>query len=245
MDLQLIFQLVASAAALTCSGASLTLWLLSIEPLDQRPFGKKLLIIGQAVIGGVIITGLVVSCYLAIQQANFKTGLLWAILQLDIGCLLLLLILNESRLTHILVVLSFVGTLVILLLSTSSPEHRNIFRLSFMIISLASLSFVHVQFIRFWMICVKPRHMHTNAFKLFWRHPCYTAPKHQQALWVASIGSIGLFLLLLGSTILACAKPCLWTQLTTFQVAIISLRKVAVSAYLLGAPECNTVTVEV
>ncbi|KAL4780674.1 hypothetical protein BJX76DRAFT_337448 [Aspergillus varians] len=36
----------------------------------------------------------------------------------------------------------------------------------------------------------------------------------------------------------------LWTQLATFEVAIISIRKVAISIYLLRVPECNMVTVE-
>ncbi|KAL4923411.1 uncharacterized protein BDV17DRAFT_244544 [Aspergillus undulatus] len=222
--------LIGQAAASFSSGANLMLWLLSIGGLDWRAFDKKLLIIAQAVIGGLIVIGSVVSCYLAIQQANFKADVPWVILQLEVGCLLLLAILNEylgisallSRLTHILAVFSFVGTLATLLLSTCSQEHRNIFLSLFTIISLASLSFVHAQFIRFWIICVKPGHMHANAFKLFWRYPCRTVYKHQQALWVASIVSIGLFLLLLGSMIFACVKPCLWTQLTTFQIAIIT-----------------------
>ncbi|KAL4934985.1 hypothetical protein BDV06DRAFT_217756 [Aspergillus oleicola] len=240
MDLLLIFQLTASAAASVSSGANLILWLLSIGGLNWRTFDKKLLIVSQAVIWGLLLLAQSSFIYVRLDLIRFP-GLFGVILQVETGCLLLLLITNEylsisalqSRLIHILAVLSFVGTLVILLLSTYSPEQRNIFRLSFMITSLASLSFVHVQ------------HIHTSAFKLFWRCPCHTAPKHEQALWIASVGSIGLFLLLLGSTILACTQPYLWTQLATFEVAVISIRKVAISIYLLRVPECNMVTVEV
>lgn len=74
MDLLLIFQLIASAAASASSGASLILWLLSIGGLDWRTFDKKLLIVSQAVIWGLIIIGSIVSYFLAIQQLNLKRG---------------------------------------------------------------------------------------------------------------------------------------------------------------------------
>lgn len=37
---------------------------------------------------------------------------------------------------------------------------------------------------------MKPMSLATTMFNLGWRHPGPTAPKHQKALWVASIGSI-------------------------------------------------------
>lgn len=74
MDLLLILQVTASAAATACCGASLSLWLLSSGNLNQRALDKKLLIISQAVIYGVIIIGSFVSCFLVIQQTKFKSG---------------------------------------------------------------------------------------------------------------------------------------------------------------------------
>jgi hypothetical protein len=113
MDFLLIFQVVASAAASACSAASLLLWLLSLEGLKRRVFDKKLLIIGQTVIGGVIIIGSIVPYILMIKQVNNKSGKqstslmcvflvlihfsgsFWIILRIETGCLILLLILNE------------------------------------------------------------------------------------------------------------------------------------------------------
>ncbi len=74
MNLLLMFQVTASAAASACSGASLILWLLSLGNLKRRMFDKKLLIMGQVIIGGVIIIGSIASCFLTINQANIKNG---------------------------------------------------------------------------------------------------------------------------------------------------------------------------
>ncbi|KAL4940067.1 hypothetical protein BDV06DRAFT_197485 [Aspergillus oleicola] len=60
-------------------------------------FDKKLLIMGQAIIGGVIIIGSIASCFLTINQVNIKSGQFWVTLQMETGCLLLLLVLNEVR----------------------------------------------------------------------------------------------------------------------------------------------------
>lgn len=74
MDSRLIFQLTASAIASICSGASLAFWLLSTEALSQPGLSKKRLILSQAVIGGVIILGSVVSVFLAIRQVYSKNS---------------------------------------------------------------------------------------------------------------------------------------------------------------------------
>lgn len=87
-----------------------------------------------------------------------------------------------------------------------------------MIIALSSLSFVHAQVIRAWVKCMRPWNMQTNMFKLFWRCPYFTAARHQRALWTASIGSIGLFLVLLSLTILACIETNLQTQIVTVRI---------------------------
>jgi hypothetical protein len=94
-------------------------------------------------------------------------------------------------------------------------EHHNALFSSYMIISLASLSFVHAQIIRAWVICMRPWHMQTSIFKLFWRNPDLTTARHQRALWAASIGSLGLVLVLLSLTTLACIKTGLQTQIVT------------------------------
>lgn len=72
MDSLAIFQVAASAAASACSGVGLILWLVSMGDLNRRAFDKKLLIIGQAVIGGFITIGSIVSCFLAIQLKSGK-----------------------------------------------------------------------------------------------------------------------------------------------------------------------------
>ncbi|KMP07848.1 hypothetical protein CIHG_02816 [Coccidioides immitis H538.4] len=113
-----------------------------------------------------------------------------------------------------------------------SLRYRSIMLSLFMVISLVGLSVIYVQFFRLWAICARPTHELTDTLKLFWRKPHHAARKHQRALWVTSVGSIGVFPLLFSSTIIACTKPYLWTQITTLQVAIISLRKVFISIYL-------------
>lgn len=84
-----------------------------------------------------------------------------------------------------------------------------------MILAFAGLSFVHAQFIRAWVICMRQWHMEASTFKLFWQYPSLTAARHQRALWIASIGSIWMFLISLGFTILACAHYNLQTPIMT------------------------------
>lgn len=94
-------------------------------------------------------------------------------------------------------------------------EHHRAFILSYMILNLASLSFVHAQIIRAWVICMRPWHTQTITFKSFWRIPDLTTARHQRVLWAASVSSIGLFPVSLGLTVLACIKPNLQTQVAT------------------------------
>jgi hypothetical protein len=96
--------------------------------------------------------------------------------------------------------------------NTGAQQH---FVSSIMIITLSSLSFVHAQIIRAWVKCMRTWHTQTSLFKLFWRCPCFTAARHQRALWAASIGSIVLSLILLGLTILAYVQTNLQTQIVT------------------------------
>lgn len=95
-------------------------------------------------------------------------------------------------------------------------EHYSAFILSYMILSLASLSFVHAQIIRAWVICMKPCCTQISTYKMFWREPDLTTARYQRALWAASIGSIGLFFVLSGLTIIACIKPKLHTQIARY-----------------------------
>lgn len=74
MDAQTTFQLTASTAASACSGASLAFWLLSVEARKQPAFHKKPVLLSQAVIGGVIIIGSIVSIVLAIRLASSNSG---------------------------------------------------------------------------------------------------------------------------------------------------------------------------
>ncbi|KAL2811824.1 hypothetical protein BDW59DRAFT_177057 [Aspergillus cavernicola] len=223
MDSRLIFQLTASAIASVCSGASLALWILSTEALSQPGLTKRRLILSQAVVSGVIILGSVVSVFLTIRQVNSQNNSFWLILNIEIGCVLILHVLNEylsvstlqHRSTHIVAGFFSISAIIVLSLSIYLSEHRIILLLLFMVINLISLGFVYVQFIKYWVICMKPRQIQMNVFKLFWWRPSHAAPKHRQALWGALMASIGLFLLLLGFTILACTKPCLWTQIAT------------------------------
>jgi hypothetical protein len=95
-------------------------------------------------------------------------------------------------------------------------EQRSILFSSFIIIAFAGLSFIHAQIIRAWVICMRPwRRMDTSTFKSFWHYPCPAVTRHQRTLWMASIGSVGLFFISLGLTILACVQPNLQTQIVT------------------------------
>ncbi|KAL4993998.1 hypothetical protein BDV10DRAFT_177702 [Aspergillus recurvatus] len=244
MDAQGTFQLAASTAASACTGASLALWLLSIGA-NQPAFHSKPVLLSQAVIGGILIIGPITSVVLTIQQTNPKSNITLSVQGIGSGCLLLLLVLNEylsvstlqSRLTHIFAGAFFVSTMTILPLSIYLPEHHNFLLTLFMVTGLVGLGFVYIQYFRFWVICMKPERIKTSTFAVFWRHPGRTAHKHQRALWVTSILSIGLFMLLLCLAIIASTKPCLWTQITMLQIAIISLRKAVLSAYLFSAPD--------
>ncbi|KAL4923031.1 uncharacterized protein BDV17DRAFT_25722 [Aspergillus undulatus] len=245
MDAQEIFQLAASTAASACSGASLAFWLLSIGAPHQPAFHSKPVLLSQAVIGGALIIGSITSIVLTIQQTNPKSNISWSVQGIGSGCLLLLLILDEylsvstlqSKITHVVAGAFFVSTMIILPLSIYLPEHHNLLLILFMVTALVGLSFVYIQYFRFWVKCMKLESIQTSAFEVFWRHPGRTAHKLQRALWAASVLSIGLFVLLLCLAILASTKPCLWTQIIMLQIAIISLRKAVLSAYLLGAPD--------
>lgn len=97
-------------------------------------------------------------------------------------------------------------------------EQRSILFSSFIIIAFAGLSFIHAQIIRAWVICMRPWRMDTSPFKSFWHYPCPAATRHQRALWMASIGSVGLFAISLGLTILACVQTNLQTQIVTVDI---------------------------
>lgn len=123
------------------------------------------------------------------------------------------------------------------LVNRSFQRHRNVLLTLFTFMVLASQGFLHAQFIRFWYICTKPMSIATTAFNLGWRHPGPTAPKHQKALWVASIGSIVFSLYSLGTTVLVCIRPCLWVQFTT--VCTLT-RTIPQSLICFTAPSCHT-----
>ncbi|KAL2840805.1 hypothetical protein BJY01DRAFT_16130 [Aspergillus pseudoustus] len=250
MDAQAIFQLTASTAASVCSGASLAFWLLSAEVWKQPAFHKKPVLLSQAIIGGVIIIGSIVSIVLAIRQANPKSGdTFLSIQETGSGSLLLLLVLNEylsvstlqSEITHMVAGAFVVGTVLMLSLSIYLPDHRNVLLSSFMVTSLVCLSYVYVQYIKFWARCTKVEDVQTDTLGSPWRYPGRTARIHQRALWVTSILSIGLFLVSLCLAIIACTKTHLWAQLTMLQIAIINLRKALLSIYLLRAPDGSQV----
>lgn len=104
---------------------------------------------------------------------------------------------------------------------TFDNKHRSTAALCFLhfvIIALFSLSFIHAQIIRAWVKCMRPWNMQPNMFTLFWRCPRFTAAKHQRALWTAIIGSMGLFVVLLSRTIVACIKTDLHTQIVTVRI---------------------------
>lgn len=97
-------------------------------------------------------------------------------------------------------------------------EQRSILFSSFIVIAFAVLSFIHAQIIRAWIICMRPWRMDTGTFKSFWHSLCPAATRHHQALWIASIGSVGLFAISLGLTILACVQTNLQTQIVTVDI---------------------------
>ncbi|OJJ42054.1 hypothetical protein ASPZODRAFT_1668563 [Penicilliopsis zonata CBS 506.65] len=245
MDSNLLFQLTASTIASVCCGSSLALWLISIKALSWQRLKNEPLITAQATIGALVFLGSILSVLLSILRANLKTNLPWLILQLEISCVLVLVIVNEylcvSTLqhwtSHMISAFSCLGAVIILSLSVSFP--RSILLSSFIIIAFIGLSLIHAQIIRAWVICIRPWHMDTSAFKSFWHYPCPDATRHQRALWMASIGSVGLFTILLGLVILACVQTNLQTQIVTIQIAITSLRKVAISSCLLQTPHNN------
>lgn len=114
MELDLIFQLVASTTATLCSVASLAFWLLYTEALSRGKRNKQQLIYSQIMIGGIIILGSVASMLLALKRTTTDNGkqlcllddksfltpmldLSRSISAVEIGVVLLLLILNEVR----------------------------------------------------------------------------------------------------------------------------------------------------
>lgn len=84
-----------------------------------------------------------------------------------------------------------------------------------MIFTFAGLGFVHAQFVRAWVICMRHWHMEANTFRLFWQHPSLAAARQQRALWMASISSIWMLLISLGFRIFACVHYNLQTQIMT------------------------------
>ena len=97
-------------------------------------------------------------------------------------------------------------------------EQSSILFSSFIIIAFAGLSFIHAQIIRAWVICMRPWRMDTSTFESFWHYPCPAATRHQRVLWMASIGSVALFAISLGLTILACVQTNLQTQIVTVRI---------------------------
>lgn len=74
MELDLIFQLVASTTATLCSIASLAFWLSYTEALTQGKRKKKQLIYSQIMIGGIVILGSVASMVLTLKRATADNG---------------------------------------------------------------------------------------------------------------------------------------------------------------------------
>lgn len=74
MELDLIFQLVASTTATLCSVASLAFWLSHTEALNQGKRNNKQLIYSQIMIDGIIILGLVASVVLAVKGTTADNG---------------------------------------------------------------------------------------------------------------------------------------------------------------------------
>jgi hypothetical protein len=58
-------------------------------------------------------------------------------------------------------------------------------------------------------------HKEAGAFKLFLQYPSLASARHQQALWMASIGSLWMLFISLGLTIFACIHHNLQTQIMT------------------------------
>ncbi|PYH92244.1 hypothetical protein BO71DRAFT_29409 [Aspergillus ellipticus CBS 707.79] len=244
MDSDLIFQLTTSTIAWLYFGSSLAFWLLSIRASNSGRLSRGRLVSSQVVIGSAIFLGLLISILLAFLKAKLVRSCSWLLLQQEIGSVLLLLVMNEylsvstlqSCSTHVVSALLFLGTVVPLPLSMYFTEHCSALFSLFMILALASLGFVHAQIIRAWSICMKPLHMQRSVFKLFWQYPDLTSARHQRILWVASISSVALFLVLLGLTVFACIHTNLQTQIMTLQIAIISFRKALISIYIFRIP---------
>lgn len=120
----------------------------------------------------------------------------------------------------------FVGTLQLIALHTEraslTRNCRSTAPICFLhLLSLITgLSLVHAQIIRAWVTCTMPWHTQTNTFKLIRQCPHLTAARHLRALWVASIGSIGLFIVLLGLTTLTCIQANLQTQIVMVPTVI-------------------------
>lgn len=77
MEFQLIFQLTASGAASVCVAGSLTIWLWSIthgETLRLMLLVKNPIILGQALIAMLVLSGSPISLFLATQQVNYIGG---------------------------------------------------------------------------------------------------------------------------------------------------------------------------
>lgn len=74
MELDLIFQLVASTTATLCSVASLAFWLLFTEALSPGKRNKQQLIYSQIMIGGIIILGSVASMLLTLKRTTADNG---------------------------------------------------------------------------------------------------------------------------------------------------------------------------
>lgn len=72
MDPEVVFQLTASTIASISCGASLALWLLSIDAMNLQRLSKEPLISSQAVIGVFVLLGSVASILLALLDAALK-----------------------------------------------------------------------------------------------------------------------------------------------------------------------------
>lgn len=86
--------------------------------------------------------------------------------------------------------------------------------------ALAGLSFIQLQIIQAWAKCSRQWKMQANYINLFCKYPSLTSEWHQKALWMASIGSIGLFISSLGLTVLACVQTQQQAQIATVRIVI-------------------------
>lgn len=113
MDTDLLFQLTASVVASVCYGIGFFVWLMSIRIFNLRAIAEKPLISSQVVLGGIALLGVIVSTLLVfveVKPTNGKalhpfvllnlisiSGISSSIIQHEISCALLLLMLNEVR----------------------------------------------------------------------------------------------------------------------------------------------------